>query len=59
MGSSEVVPLQLRDLAVMLVVRAAGCRAYKEILEGGMVRKEVELVAMEPRAEMLHCPSNC
>ncbi len=57
-NGSEIIPLQLRDPTMVLAVRAAGCRATKKILEGGMVREEVEPVTMEPRAEMFNCPSN-
>ena len=57
-GGSEVTPLQLGDLAMMLAVGAAGCCAPKEVLKGGVVRKKVKLMTMEPRAEVLHCPSH-
>ncbi len=44
---------------MVLAVGAAGCRAPKKVLKGGVVRKKIKLVTMEPRAEVLHCLGHC
>ncbi len=59
MSGGEVIPLELSNPTMVLTVGAAGGCSPKEILKGGVVRKQVELVTMEPRSEMLHCPGHC
>jgi hypothetical protein len=55
----EIVTLQLSDPPVVFPVGAAGSCASKKILKSGVIRKQVELMAMKPWAEVLHCPGDC
>ncbi len=51
--------MELSDPPVMFAVGAAGGCAPKKVLKGGVVRKQVKLVTMEPRSKVLHCPGHC